>query len=72
MGIPGGPKKVSGHSKVSIGTKITNLGEITELKTNSFYSVQCSLCQNTKRLGLLSLAVSIIIILAVILIKIYT
>ena len=63
---------VSGHSKVSIGTKITNLGEITELKTNSSYSVQCTLCQNNKRLSLLSLAVCIIIILAVILIKIYT
>ena len=70
MDSPGRPQ-VSGCSKISIGTKITNLGEITQLKTNSSYSVECSLCQTNKRLGLLSLAVSFIIILSVILIKIY-
>ena len=68
MVSPGSPQ-VSGSSKVSFGTKITNLGEITELKTNSSYSVQCTLCQNNKRLGLLSLAVSFIIILTVVLIR---
>ena len=66
-----GLPKVTGSSKVSIGTKITNLGEITELKTNSSYSVECSLCQNNKKWGLVSLGLSIIIILSVIIIKIF-
>ena len=65
-----GLPQVSGSSKVSIGTKITNLGEITNLKTNSSYRVQCNLCENKQRLSLISLAVSIIIILCVVLTKV--
>ena len=60
---------ISGVSKFSIGTKINNRGEISELKTTSSYSFQCIVCQNSRWLGLVSLALSILIVISVILIK---
>ena len=65
MGLP----PVSGVSKFSIGTKINNSGQIAELRTESSYSLQCSLCPGRRVTRGLSLALAILLVISVILIK---
>ena len=64
-----GRPPISAVSKFSIGTKIDNRGQISELRTESSYSFQCIVCPSRRLAGWLSLAVALVVVLSVILIK---
>ena len=66
--IPMESKKM-GVSKISIGTRINNSGQISELRTESSYSLQCSLCPSRRVTGGLSLVLAIVLVMSIILIK---